>query len=111
MYSEPKTLYTTAKFPDDLIIDIPVPTLKKLLEIKKVNSSSPQTSFVDDQIDKSAFGLFLLVFENEVYKKTRFFAKLWGKFVAAGREAWENANEAYRDAFDKLAVELNSYYE
>ncbi|CAG8552955.1 13378_t:CDS:1, partial [Ambispora gerdemannii] len=109
--TEPKTLYATAKFSDDLIIDILEPTLEELLEIIKRNSSSKQNSLVDNQIDESAFGLFLLVFENEVFKETRLPAKLWVKFVAAGREAWENASETYRDAFDKLAVELNSYYE
>ncbi|CAG8526599.1 7516_t:CDS:1 [Ambispora gerdemannii] len=101
-------LYATAKFSHDLTIDIPLPTLNELLEIKKMTNSSPQTSFVDNQIDKSAFGLFLLVFGNEVYKKTEFSAKLWDKFTAVGRETWSNVNEAYRDAFDKLAIELNS---
>ncbi|CAG8552974.1 13379_t:CDS:1 [Ambispora gerdemannii] len=111
MDSEHETLCITAKFSIDLTIDIPVPTLEELLEIIKRNSSSPQNSSVNDQIDESAFGLFLLVFENEVYKETRLSANLWGKFVAVGREAWGNASEIYRDAFDKLSVELNSHYE
>ncbi|CAG8653940.1 2855_t:CDS:1 [Ambispora gerdemannii] len=101
--SEPKTLYATVKFSDDLTIDILVPTLKELLEIKTENSSL-QKSLVNDQIDESAFGLFRLAFENEVYKK-RIPTKLWGKFAAVGKEAWGNANGIYRDAFVKL-VEL-----
>ncbi|CAG8575311.1 6952_t:CDS:1, partial [Ambispora gerdemannii] len=67
-----------------------------------MNSLSPKTSLVDNQINKIAFGLFLLAFENEIYKQTRLSAKLWGNFVATGRETWINANEAYRGAFDKL---------
>ncbi|CAG8503694.1 10158_t:CDS:1, partial [Ambispora gerdemannii] len=110
MVFEPEMLYATANVSNDLTINIPVPTLKELLEIQKVNSSSPQTSLVDNQINKSAFGLFLLAFGNEVYKKTRLSAKLWGKFAVTGREIWRNADEAYRDAFDKL-VELNSHDE
>ncbi|CAG8536410.1 9735_t:CDS:1 [Ambispora gerdemannii] len=100
-------LYATAKLSNDLIIDIPVPTLKVLLEIKKAKSSSLPTSLVDNQSNKSAFGLFLLSFENEVYKKTQLSANLWGKFAVAGRETWINANEEYQDAFVVL-VELNS---
>ncbi|CAG8638667.1 4332_t:CDS:1 [Ambispora gerdemannii] len=102
--------YATAKVSNDLTIDIPLPTLKVLLEIKK-NSLSLETSLVNNQINKSAFGLFLLAFENEVYKQTRLSAKLWGKFAAAGRETWINANEEYRGAFDKLVIELNSHDE
>ncbi|CAG8460569.1 3166_t:CDS:1 [Ambispora gerdemannii] len=86
--------YATAKVSNDLAINIPVPTLKELLEIQKVNnSSSPQTFLVDNQINKSAFGLFLLAFGNEVSKKTRLSAKLWGEFAAVGRETWGNADE------------------
>ncbi|CAG8559432.1 13316_t:CDS:1 [Ambispora gerdemannii] len=126
--------YARVKFSDDLTIDILVPTLKELLEIKTGNSSlqkslvndpidesafglfreiktgnsSLQESLVNDQIDESAFGLFRLAFENEVYKK-RIPAKLWGKFAAVGKEAWGNANGIYRDAFAKLV--LNSHDE
>ncbi|CAG8464202.1 6544_t:CDS:2 [Ambispora gerdemannii] len=102
------TSNATAKFSDDLTIDILVPTLKELLEIKTGNSSL-QKYLVDGQIDESEFGLFRLAFENEVYKK-RIPARLWGKFAAIGKEVWGNANRLYRDAFAKLA-ELNSHDE